>query len=1020
MKQSLFAATLILSAAFLAAGCRSAGPAIQQKVPEDSVKVRPDLFWTDTGKTVEKGAYLKITAKGKVHIGYAGFGVSGYEEVVGPAGTYNYPSSFEEERFPLPAADAGPAPCYALIGKIGEEGFPFLVGAECEHIARGSGKLYLGINDPHPEDNKGLFWARIEQQYARPSRMSFHLDQRRIERATSAPGAAPIPGANVLLIYVDGLRADVLRELVYNGYLPNIRRIFYDGGCEFPNTFSIFPPATQSACAALMSGLFPDRTGVKSMAVFDRETGDVTPLYTLYGVSEAADIVRPSGEKRIGAETTGALVKLFGSEEAHRKFVDVHLTGPPLIYNYAREQGVPFRTTLIPVLGEMIPFWGDVAQGVVPPMQMHRSLEYVDDINAEYAYDYVITDKARMMMVWFPEVYTLSHRTLRGQFGSARKALVAVDGYIGRLERKLKVMGKLDETYMILVSDHGMAGGKRHLLQRVSMIDDVFYKRMDVIGDRLAEDSGFGFNVKTPLTKKVKMGTSAKDFAFLEYLSGGTVQVYLPVGRKDSREWSRPNTLYELTHYVLDKDTRPVNLLEHILYLDRKDENKYPDTVSSYPFNFILARIDRDTVLVMNGVSQARIIRKNVDGEDHFAYDPIKGFAQDETGAVSFEDRDDDRDPLHYLQDARFHDADAAGGRRAWLEDFHPARAWLGATAGCEYPAAVPLFFKFLSWEGAAEKYENRFSPDFVIIFNQGWNASEDVRPTTAHGYPGRDTMKSILLFSGPNIKKNAIVEEPRFLIDVLPTMLDMTGIEYDPASMDARAVTSVYAAHELPVLDLAAPARPVPLYTDAGYEIFSYRYKTTLRTINNPSSPFDLHNIVGNLFSLGGVRVFPVVDSGVDAATPGDEVKPFDATFDRIQTDYEDLPESKLKARTGQFADSLQVRELSVADVTTAVSGTFLSAGNLRRINLFVDFLQDCASDLDEGVSKPLGQKSLLQTQHTNKVVDGTQSVVIGVTGLVTKYLRQGVNGLITGVENSVDFVINFGRTKEEELYEE
>jgi len=1024
MKRNFLRNIFILAAFFLLiAGC-APRMLVEEKIPEGELRITPDVPWTFTAVTVRRGSYLKITAYGKVELGKKHFRKRGnYDRVVGPQGTYNYPPSADSESFPLPAAEGGPAPCYALIGKIGQDGFPFLVGTECERIAARAGALYLGINDPHPDDNKGAFYARVETGAAPPAGMSFHIDERRIENEPRATKGTPVPDADVLLIYIDGARRDVVRQMAYNGYLPNIKRIFFEGGCEVPNTFCTFPSTTQPSNAAFLSGLFPDKTGIKNVTLFDRKTGKIKALYEKFAASEAADIIRPASEKSIGLFTTAFLKKTFGTREAYSKFVNSYLIGPSCLYDYAEQNNVPFKSTIVPVLPRSAPpFWGDVAQGVVPPFRSYMSREYIDEINFEYAYNYVITEKARIMMVWFPGLDHRCHNSVRGQFGAARKNLVKVDDYIGRFERKLKLLGKLDNTYMILMSDHGMVGGKRHLLQRFSLIDDLFYKKARSEGGALVQNSGFGFNVKTPLKSKIRMGTSSKDFVFLEYLSGGTIQAYLPVGAKNSRDWSRRNTFYELTHYKLSDDLDNVNLLEHILYLDKEEENKYPGKVSSYPVNFILVKIDEDTVLLMDGISQALIIRKKTDGEDLFAYKPIKDFAQDENGAVSCTTRDDDKDPLGYLSEAAFVPARKEISRKQWLEGFHSARAWLKATYMCEYPASVPLFFKFLSWEATAKKYEKHFAPDFVMLLNPGWNSSEKTRPSTTHSYPNRDSMQTLFFFSGPNIRKNTVIEKPHFLIDLLPTILDMTGIKYDEASLDGRPVSSIYETGELLVEDPLGglPKRPVNLYTDRGYKVFYYKTNTTLRTIDNPNSPFDLHSIFENLLGLFGVRVFPVADSGLDLATgtrPGESLV---SGFEAIERAGESPSASKPKKRAGDLVNSMQVPELSVGDVTSAVTGSFMSGGNLRRLGLFIDFLQNCSSDIDEGVSKPFGKKRILQTHRTNKVIDGAQNVARNLQEMTTKYFVIFAEGLIDGVENSVDFVINFGRTKEKDVEEE
>ncbi len=48
-----------------------------------------------------------------------------------------------------------------IIGKIGEKGTPFLIGANLTIISENKGELYLGINDNNLKDNSGEFLSIV-------------------------------------------------------------------------------------------------------------------------------------------------------------------------------------------------------------------------------------------------------------------------------------------------------------------------------------------------------------------------------------------------------------------------------------------------------------------------------------------------------------------------------------------------------------------------------------------------------------------------------------------------------------------------------------------------------------------------------------------------------------------------------------------------------------------------------------------------------------------------------------------
>jgi hypothetical protein len=107
--------------------------------------VPADRPWTDTGLTVAPGQEISITAEGQIS---ATPGISS-----GPDGV---PGRAQDPMAVLPGANYA-----ALIARIGDNGAPFLVGAEGTHRSDAAGPLQLGINDQYHPDNTGRCIARV-------------------------------------------------------------------------------------------------------------------------------------------------------------------------------------------------------------------------------------------------------------------------------------------------------------------------------------------------------------------------------------------------------------------------------------------------------------------------------------------------------------------------------------------------------------------------------------------------------------------------------------------------------------------------------------------------------------------------------------------------------------------------------------------------------------------------------------------------------------------------------------------
>ena len=86
-----------------------------------------NTVFADTGVDVTAGQALTIHADGAVFIGNSAKGKYDEPATVGPEGTFLYNDKVAKQDFPLAAAASGPAPCFCLMGRIGN-GEPFFVG----------------------------------------------------------------------------------------------------------------------------------------------------------------------------------------------------------------------------------------------------------------------------------------------------------------------------------------------------------------------------------------------------------------------------------------------------------------------------------------------------------------------------------------------------------------------------------------------------------------------------------------------------------------------------------------------------------------------------------------------------------------------------------------------------------------------------------------------------------------------------------------------------------------------------
>ncbi len=145
-----------------AASCGQLLVPIHTESPESLISVPGDCGWIPTHLEVREGDAVTITADGLVRFQEESFCNKDKLCHAGPEGIYLYDDDAAFQRFPLPSAAEGPAPCFCLIGRIGD-GPAFFVGRAKSFVAPATGTLWLGINDFNLTDNTGEFTVSISQ-----------------------------------------------------------------------------------------------------------------------------------------------------------------------------------------------------------------------------------------------------------------------------------------------------------------------------------------------------------------------------------------------------------------------------------------------------------------------------------------------------------------------------------------------------------------------------------------------------------------------------------------------------------------------------------------------------------------------------------------------------------------------------------------------------------------------------------------------------------------------------------------
>lgn len=1036
MKRHIFVFGLLALFCTLHISC-AITPSLDEEITlgPNTIKVPSTQTWTKTDISIQQGQYMHVVAQGKVQIEKASYFGHDYEYVVGPQGTYDFSKKTEKMhweypqepfiKFPLPAAVAGPAPCYALIGKVGEHGDIFLLGRDAVVEAKNSGTLYLGINDFNVEDNTGDFYAKVDLYNTLPWEF-VTKDTRKIEEGKGKDGT-PVDDARVLIIYLDGIDYDVLTEMAYKGYLPNIKKLFFDNGINFPYTFTVYPSTTWTSTACFLSSSFSDLTGIKSDVFLDRRVSKEKHFFTPYGPLTAARRMYPD------------FVDHVVDENPRRQEL-------PTIFNRTHDNDVRTVSSVLPVLFNPIPMANHIPTWYINSLTnsvrylgTHQTKDRFDRINTNFSLDYVIKNQNRVMYVWLPGVDAKCHETPRGQWGAARKPMYLIDKRIGELIDKLKLEGIYDKTYIVLYSDHGHMGGKDFINQRFDVANDFFYKSIvDEDGDgELDEDSGLGFNIEytqhDERLNRAHIDRSMEDFMAVGSMGYGAAVIYLPYKHKYSRNFKQNNSYYDLTHYQVHPTIKPVNIINRLFEVDYSEQNKFPNVVANKPIDMVIIPVtkDRDTSLVINNQGLQALIEMRPTGKGkrdfEYRYRVVTDFDQDENGNNTFNTVEmitpagttgaAAEDPLHYTSSPSF--MKYISKNPLWFNEFHSGREWLEATKETEYPDAVVTFAHFTKWDESINNLEERFAPDFAVSPKKGWNFQTDDRLATDHGYPLFDSMRVPLFITGPNIKKGVVNTTPHRILDVAPTALKMVGGKFDESELDGKSILDIYEeeeeAEDGPIF---VRDERVAFYTDDGLPIeYPLPVAKQGTNIHNIDDPYDLHYMVADVVSLFDLNDIRIVDDIFDVFIPGRPVRPINTAMTAVATDFRsENPNNLFVVRTTQFFDALRIKQFDIRDtIAMGIFGFYFTENNFWRANLLIDWIQDVGGDFNRLLGAPFfhGERGLLPGQVINVPVDFTQLLAQNVVKIGKEAItRLGYRSIFV-VEKGINDISNATKPK-------
>lgn len=1033
---------------------------LQPESDGTAVAVFGSVGWTDTGIAVTEGEPISISASGRVIVRQSDRWGQKFEAAVNPEGTFLVHDGIQDQNFPLPSGNHGPAPCFCLIGRIGDHGQPFFIGKSKSWQASASGRLQLAVNDFDPSDSEGVFHAQVY----RPKLVQ-PMSYEEIVPKTSET-SSPLPNCQAVVFYVDGLRPDVVREMATMGHLPNIKSLFLDNGCWMSNCFTAFPSDTITSNGTMWTGCFSDRHGLKGQVRFSRQRLTSESYLDPLGPSRSARMLSPQGLDRTLVDGQSTVRKwIYGGQEG-KEFKHSLTSDIQPLYDLLRNEGRDWATGVLPIMTETPPpLWSRSLARSVPYLKAQDAWQYIDDANANYAVRQLMPREQPVMIVWLPETDSVSHKECRGQFGATRRTIARADQLIGQIVAEFKAKDKLRSTYFCLVSDHGHHGGRTGHLSLFDVAHELFYRPRELDDSGRWTGGGLGLTVRQHRERAHHDGDGNREFVFIDGDSDGAARIYFPKGHYRSGDWSGPNRPADLLAYRLAEHLPPINLTEFLANAEfnnpsgqqqergRGEPSRLFDESATRQraIDLVLMKLSENSVLVTTSDRGSAVIERQPlerTAADairwQLRYSVVTDVQPTTDGQVTFNVVEHPlRDPLGLTQavDASF------------LREWHNEREWLEAQTPTQYPDSVVTLSRHMLWQNNIAPQEADAAPDLVITARPGWYFGNDSSPGTMHGYPLADAMRASMFVAGPNIRRGARVDTPCRLADLTPTLLDMVGSGVRMDRFDGQPIKAIY---QPPTPHLPTPMfskhiqqAPIPIQTASSdganglsskiaqlstngeitltsgqvmravfwdsvdlkaWQPVSYEpvseYPDQPLTINHPASPYDLNNVAYNTLLFTELSVFRIMDDVISPLTRGR--RPFMTATDRV-----DLA---LRHHRNEWVSE----SANIVDLTNATIWDYqlTSQTNMHRLDSAVDYVQHRSQNLERKIADVTEQPRLPGSRLFHGSIDVTQRGFWNLYGFGQRTLVQLLDEtLIQSAENSTDRVLNAARPMPAEI---
>lgn len=257
-------------------------------------------------------------------------------------------------------------------------------------------------------------------------------------------------GPRVLVIALDGVGDDELRDAVAGGRAPNMARLLgastgengvYEHAYAVPGVLSVLPSTTLAAWSSVFTGRPAGQHGVPGNEWFAREEGRFYAPAPV-SITEAGDAVKVYAEDLIGGALRAPTLYERANVRSHVSLSQIHHGADILTTPDVEAFGA-----LASALAEGITDEEEVTQAAYEELDRTAVESLIGSLQKHGIPD--------LQVVYFPGVDLYTHVAEQPIDDQRNYLRDVVDDCVGLILAEYQAQGFLEETYVVFVSDHG-------------------------------------------------------------------------------------------------------------------------------------------------------------------------------------------------------------------------------------------------------------------------------------------------------------------------------------------------------------------------------------------------------------------------------------------------------------------------------------------------------------------------------------------------------------------------------------